>query len=109
MTIQVDLKRQPDVANLIADLDMGAKVCFITSLKSRTGELAEFTLERAEECDDETEGDDENEEGESQDEAEADGDQMKNTPKMPAPGGSKNTPGGSTDQDRLAAAVSAQL
>ena len=108
MLIQVDLKRQPQVAELIADLDMGSKVAFITSLKSRTGELAEFTLERAKECDDEEEGD-ENKDGESESEAETDGDEMKSHSKMPAPGGSKNTPGGSQDQDRLAAAVSAQL
>ncbi len=109
MLIQVDLKRNPQVADLIADLDMGAKVCFRTSLKSKNNELAEFTLEKADEAPPEEEDDDENGDGESEAEAETDGDEMKTHAKMPAPGGSRNTPGGSAEQDKLAASLTAQL
>ncbi len=108
MNISVDLKANPDVADLIADMEMGDKVCFRTSIKSKNGEIADFTLERAEEADDSDE-DSEDDEGESEKEAEVDGDEMKEHSKMPAPGGSKNTPGGSVEQDRLAAALSAQI
>lgn len=113
MKIQVDLKANPEVADLIGDMQMGDKVKFLTSLKMRNGEIAEFTMDKAVECSDEDkrehyESDDEDE-GESMEEAEVDGDQMKRHSKMPAPGGSKNTPGGSVEQDRLAAALTAQL
>jgi hypothetical protein len=108
MNIQVDLKRNPDVASLISDLNMGDGVCFCTSLKSRSADLAEFTLEKAVETPESMKDSDEDEE-ESEDEAEVDGDQMKKTAKMPAPGGSPNTPGGSVEQDRLAASLTAQI
>lgn len=114
MNIQIDLKANPAVADLIADMEMGDKVKFLTSIKSRNGELAEFTLDKAVECSEEDkrehyeEGDDDDE-GESDEEAYADGDQMKKHSKMPAPGGSKNTPGGSVEQDRMAAALTGQL
>lgn len=107
MNIQVDLKANPEVADLISDMEMGKSVSFVTSLKSKNDSLAEFTLTRAEEGpedEDEEDGDDESEE-----EAEVDGDQMKRHSKMPAPGGSQNTPGGSAEQDKLAAALSAQI
>lgn len=106
MIIQIDLKRNPQVADLIADLDMGAPVCFQTSLKSRNDSIAEFTLNKAEEG---KEVDDESDPGESESESETDGDEMKDHSKMPAPGGSKNTPGGSAEQDKLAASLTAQL
>lgn len=106
MIIQIDLKRQPQVADLITDMNMGDRVSFITSLKSKNDTLAEFTLEKAEEAPEKTE---EEEEGESEPEAETDGDEMKGHAKMPAPGGSKNTPGGSAEQDKLAASLTAQL
>ena len=113
MVIQIDLKRNPDVASLLADMEMGSKVKFLTSLKSKTSELAEFTLDKAAECSeadckehyDEGEEDD----GESEEEAETDGDQMKKHSKMPFPDGSKNTPGGSQEQDKLAASLTAQI
>lgn len=104
MLIQIDLKRNTEVADLITDMQPGDRVSFITSLKSKNDNLAEFTLEKAEEGPAKTEEDDE---GES--EAETDGDEMEMHAKMPAPGGSKNTPGGSADQDKMAAALTAQL
>lgn len=106
MIFQLDLKRQPQVADLIADMNMGDRVSFITSLKSKNDNLAEFTLEKAEEAPAKTE---EEEDGESEAETETDGDEMKTHAKMPAPGGSKNTPGGSAEQDKLAASLTAQL
>lgn len=109
MTITVDLKRNPDVLDLIADMQMGDRVSFVTSLKSKSDQLAEFTLDRAEEGPEKKEEDNEDEDGESEEEAEVDGDEMKMHAKMPAPGGSKNTPGGSVEQDKLAANLTAQL
>jgi hypothetical protein len=111
MKIQIDLKANPEVANLIADMEMGEKVKFLTSLQSRDGALAEFTLDKCVECseEDKKEHYSDADEGESEEEAEVDGDEMKTHSKMPAPGGSKNTPGGSVEQDRLAAAMSAQI
>jgi hypothetical protein len=107
MIFQLDLKRNPEVGDLIADMQMGDKVCFITSLKSKNDAIAEFTLERAREASD-TDAEPE-EDGESEKESEVDGDEMEDTAKMPAPGGSKNTPGGSQEQDRMAASLTAQL
>lgn len=97
MIFQIDLKRQPQVADLIADLDMGSGVCFMTTLKSRTDALAEFTLEKAEECDaskvvDDGDGPDAETSADNADESE-----------------STNTPGGSRMQDKMAAATTAQL
>lgn len=110
MEIQIDLKRNPQVADLIADMDMGSAVSFVTTLKSKSPELAEFTLERAEECEmPDNEENEEGEEGKSDEEAETDGDMMKKHAKMPAAGGSRNTPGGSVDQDRMAASMTAQI
>lgn len=110
MTIQVDLKRNPAVADLIADLSMGDGVCFCTSLKSKSDQLAEFTLEKAVETPDSMkDSDEEAEDGESEEEAEVDGDEQRVHAKMPAPGGSKNTPGGSVEQDRMSAALTAQI
>lgn len=105
MIIQIDLKRNPDVSSLIADMEMGEKVCFRTSLKSKSENLAEFTLEKAEEAGDDVDNDD----AESEEESEEDGDEERDESKMPAPGGSPNTPGGSVEQDRLAASSTAQL
>jgi hypothetical protein len=110
MKIQVDLKKQPEVADLISDLSMGDKVKFLTSLRMKNGDLAEFTLDKAMECSPEEKAmhysdDDE----ESMEEAEVDGDQMKTHAKMRSPGGSANTPGGSYEQDRLAASTAAQV
>lgn len=111
MIFQLDLKRNPEVGDLIADMQMGDRICFITSLKSKNDAIAEFTLERARECSPDEMADEEGGEGdgESESEAETDGDQMKKHAKMPAPSGSKNTPGGSQEQDRMAAALTAQL
>lgn len=109
MIIQVDLKRNPSVADLIADMSMGDGVCFRTSLKSKSDNLAEFTLEKAMEVPDDMKDDDDSEGDESEEEAETDGDEERTHSKMPAPGGSQNTPGGSVEQDRLAAALSAQI
>ncbi len=101
MIIQIDLKRNPDVSDLIADMNMGDGVCFYTSLKSRSPALAEFTLEKAEECDlskmqDDGDGSDtEN----SADNASENADESE----------SQNTPGGSMMQDKMAAATSAQI
>lgn len=92
MLITIDLKRQPQVADLIADMDMGSGVCFKTSLKSRNDSLAEFTLEKAEEYENDAKEEDDNEEADEGDED-----------------ASTNTPGGSVQQDKMAAAVSAQL
>lgn len=107
MIIQIDLKRNPEVADLIADMNMGDRVSFVTSLKSKNDSLAEFTLEKAEEGPAKTE--EEEGDGESESEAETDGDEMPKHAKMPAPGGSTNTPGGSTEQDKMSAALTAQL
>lgn len=115
MLFQIDLKRQPQVADLIAGMDMGTPVKFITTLKSNKNDLAEFTLEKAEELSPEemkareTEND-ADEGGEQMDEAQAEkeGTQRPHS-RMPFTGGSQNTPGGSQDQDRLAAATSAQI
>lgn len=101
MTITVDLKRQPQVADLISDLDMGAPVAFQTTLKSKNGEIAEFTLERAEEGKAADDKNDDGDEGVDEDEAES-----VNTGN--GAGGSANTPGGSKEQDRMAAALTAQ-
>lgn len=111
MKIQIDLKANPEIANLISDMGMGEKVKFLTSLQSKSDSLAEFTLDKAAECSDadKTEHYSDDDEGESEEEAEVDGDEMKKHSKMPAPGGSKNTPGGSVEQDRMAAAISAQI
>lgn len=103
MLIQVDLKRNPMVADLISDMQMGDSVSFITSLKSKTGDLAEFTLDRAEEgpVEDKTgDGTDEGDEGEGEGESVNTGN---------GAGGSANTPGGSKEQDRMAAALTAQI
>ena len=108
MILQFDLKRQPQVADLISDMQMGDRVCFIASIKSKNDNIAEFTFEKAKECgpdDMEEENDDE----ESETEAVVDGDEMPKHAKMPAPGGSRNTPGGSAEQDKLAASLTAQL
>ncbi len=109
MIIQVDLKRNPAVGDLISDMSMGDGVCFCTSLKSKNGELAEFTLEKAVETPDDMKDPEEEGDGEGEAEAVTDGDQMKKTAKMPAPGGSRNTPGGSDEQDKMAAALTAQI
>lgn len=109
MIIQVDLKRNPNVADLIADMSMGEGVCFRTSLKSKSDNLAEFTLEKAMEVPDEMKDDDDSDDEESESEAEEDGDEERKHSKMPAPGGSQNTPGGSVEQDRLAAALTTQI
>jgi len=98
MLIQVDLKRNPDVADLIADMNMGDGVCFKTTLKSRSDALAEFTLEKAEEC--ETEPADAND---------GDGTDAENSADNAGESGSTNTPGGSVEQDKMAAASTAQL
>lgn len=109
MLIQVDLKRQPQVADLIADLSMGDGVCFCTTLKSKSENLAEFTLEKAMETPEDMKDSDESDDEESESEAEEDGDEERKHSKMPAPGGSQNTPGGSVEQDRMAAALTAQI
>ncbi len=96
MIIQIDLKRNPQVADLIADADMGTGVCFKTTLKSRSDALAEFTLEKAEECDNEPADD-------------GDGSDAENAGDNADESGSTNTPGGSVMQDKLAAASTAQL
>lgn len=96
MVFQVDLKRQPAVADLIADMQPGDRVSFITSIKSKSPSLAEFTLEKAEEAPPQA-ADDNTDEG-AGDEAEA-----------PVTDASQNTPGGSVMQDRMAAASTAQI
>lgn len=108
MILQFDLKRQPEVADLISDMQMGERVCFIASIKSKNDAIAEFTFEKAKECDPE-DMDEEKDDEESETEAEVDGDEMPKHSKMPAPGGSRNTPGGSAEQDKMAAALTAQL
>lgn len=110
MIISIDLKRNPDVGSLISDMSMGEGVCFCTSLKSKSAELAEFTLEKAVETPESMkDSDEESDDEETDEEAETDGDEMKSHRKMPAPGGSPNTPGGSQEQDRLAASLTAQI
>ena len=113
MIIQIDLKRNPDISSLIADMNMGDPVKFITTLKSRNDTLAEFTLEKAEELSPdemkEREDDGDGEDAENADEDTAEGDSMKSHSKMPAPSSSPNTPGGSQEQDKTAAALTAQL
>lgn len=108
MVFQIDLKRNPAVADLISEMSMGEGVCFRTSLKSKSDNLAEFTLEKAMEVPDDMKDDDSDDE-ESDSEAEEDGDEERKHSRMPAPGGSQNTPGGSVEQDRMAAALSAQI
>lgn len=108
MILQFDLKRQPQVADLISDMQMGDKVCFVASIKSKNDNIAEFTFEKAMDCPDDM-MDEESDANESENEAETDGDEMPDHSKMPAPGGSRNTPGGSADQDKMAAALTAQL
>ncbi len=110
MVISIDLKRNPDVADLISSMSMGDKVKFITSLKSSNGELAEFTLDHADECSPEEEAKYESgDEADNEDQAEVEGTEQKRHSKMPAPGGSPNTPGGSQQQDKMAAALTAQI
>lgn len=110
MVISIDLKRNPDVADLLSGLEMGDKVKFFTSLKSNNGELAEFTLDKADECNDSDMKEHySDEESDDEDQAEIEGTEQKRHSKMPAPGGSPNTPGGSRDQDRMAAALTAQI
>ncbi len=106
MIFQIDLQRNPQVGDLIADMNMGDSVAFRTSLKSKSDKLAEFTLEKAMETPKEMMDD---EEGEGTDaEENSDGEESDNA-KMPAPTGSQNTPGGSAEQDKMAAALTAQI
>lgn len=109
MNITVDLKRNPDIADLISNMQMGDGVCFCTSLKSKDDNLAEFTLDRAMETPDSMKEDESSEEDDSHAEAVEDGDEMESHAKMPSPNGSRNTPGGSSEQDKLAASLTAQL
>lgn len=109
MILQFDLKRQPEVADLISDMQMGERVCFIASIKSKNDAIAEFTFEKAKECGPEDAGEEGDDDEESETEAVVDGDEMPKHSKMPAPGGSRNTPGGSAEQDKMAAALTAQL
>ena len=96
MRIQVDLKQNPEVADLIADMQPSDKVKFLTSLRSKNENLAEFTLDKAAECspEDKKEHYSENEEGDDE------GEMMEDE--------GENTAGGSKQQDRMAAEQAAQ-
>ena len=92
--------KEPEIQNLVADMEMGKKLLLVASIASKNDESVEVTIEGA--TDDPTEAaammadkGDEKETEAGADEAEILG--------APAPGGSPNTPGGSIEQDLMAA------
>lgn len=48
-TVDINLKQNPEIADLVASLDPGAKIMLHTSLKSKDDQTATLTIESAEE------------------------------------------------------------
>lgn len=53
-TIDIDLKQNPDIANLVADLEPGAKIELSTSIKAKDDQTLTLTIESASEGEDTT-------------------------------------------------------
>jgi hypothetical protein len=81
-TITIDLKKNPDVADLIADMDPGAKICLYTGIKAKDDQTLTLTLDSAEQCEDKSDDEDESEEEDSEESDEAETSDEKPKKKM---------------------------
>lgn len=98
--ITLMFKKEPEIQNLVADMEMGKKLLLVASIASKSDESVEVTIEGA--TDDPNEAARLMQEDAGESEAGA-GDGEGEVPGAPAPGGSQNTPGGSVEQDLMAA------
>ena len=102
--ITLMFKKEPEIQNLVTDMEMGKKLLLVASIASKSDESVEVTIEGA--TDDPTEAAalmaDNADEKETSDEAGAGADEAE-IPGAAAPCGSPNTPGGSIEQDLMAA------
>ena len=93
-TITIDLKKNPDVADLVADMDPGTSICLTTSIKAKDDQTLTLTLDSAEECEskDEEDAEDSEEDTEETDET----DETEDEGAKPKKGGLKLFPDASS-------------
>ena len=101
--ITLMFKKEPQIQNLVTDMEMGKKLLLVASIASKSDESVEATIEGA--TDDPSEAAtmmaDNPDETETESEKAAGADEAE-IPGAQAPGGSPNTPGGSIEQDMMA-------
>lgn len=97
--LNISFKKEPEIENLVADKEMGSKILLVASISAKSGEGIDVTIEGA--------TDDPAEAASMMSEEDAEGADKKpevdETDMAAGEGGSPNTPGGSIEQDMMAA------